>query len=135
MEVDAPPAAIPSSATGSGGDVTAIGGDVTAPTGNIYLDPDAMQGVEEAERVDDLPPEGQRHDDQDVEMGQASTAGDQVEDAPPVVTFRRDPNSQSRRSTSEIAQGDQSEPRRWTILRRHHAADKRKGRESSLSTL
>ena len=87
MEVDAPPAAVPSPATGSGGDVTAIGGDVTAPTGNIYLDPDAMQGVEEAERADDLPPEGQRHDDQNVEMGQAPIAGDQVEEAPPVVTF------------------------------------------------
>ena len=46
-----------------------------------------MQGVDEADRTDDLP-----HDDQDVEMGHASTAGDQIDDAPATATLRRDPN-------------------------------------------
>ena len=99
MEVDAPSFAIPPLSAGSGG-------DVTAPSGNIYLDPDDMQGVDEAERTDDLLPEEQHHDDQDVEMGQASTAGDQIDDAPPTATFRRDPKSTSRRSTPDVAQGD-----------------------------
>ena len=85
MEVDAPLVAIPLSAAGSGG-------DVTAPSGNIYLDPDDMQGVDEADRTDDLPPEEQHHDGQDVEMGHVSTAEDQMDDAPPTATFRRDPN-------------------------------------------
>ena len=92
MDVDAQPAAVPSPATGSGGDVTAIGGDVTAPVGNIYLDPDAMEDVEVTERADEVSSEEQRHDDQDVDMGQAAAAEVQTEEVPPTVTFRRDLN-------------------------------------------
>ena len=44
------------------------------------------------ERADDLSSEEQRHDDQDVDMGQAPIAKTQTEEVPPVVTFRRDLN-------------------------------------------
>ena len=88
MDADAQPAAVPSPATGSGGDVTAIGGDVTAPAGNIYLNPDAMEDDEVTERAEEISSEEQRHDDQDVDMGQAAAAEVQTEDVPPTVTFR-----------------------------------------------
>jgi hypothetical protein len=136
MEVDAPPIAIPSSSAGSGG-------VVTAPSGNIYLDPDDMQGVDEADRTDDLPPEEQQHDDQDVEMGQASTAGDQIDDAPPTATFRRDPNlprgEARQKLLKEIIRATRvGNSMSTSCLRRMHETNKlfiRFAREKLMSTL
>ena len=62
------------------------------PVGNIYLRSDAMGDDEMTERAEEVSSEEQRHDDQDVDMGQAAAAEVQTEGVPPTVTFRRDPN-------------------------------------------
>jgi hypothetical protein len=68
------------------------GGVVTAPNDNIYLMQTDASDIGGVDNTNDLPPEEQDHDDQDVEMEHSTAAEDQQSTGPTTVTFRRDPN-------------------------------------------